>query len=79
MTAADGYGGQTDHTPAIMGCHMIDYKPPLVHIEGRLTVNRYVTQVAEPVVRRLLQGAPKTVFQHDMSGRTSLHSELLAA
>ncbi|GFX27264.1 hypothetical protein TNCV_3340761 [Trichonephila clavipes] len=37
---------------------------PLVHIEDRLTEDRYVTQFVEPVVLPLSQGAPNMVFQH---------------
>ncbi|GFT21075.1 hypothetical protein TNCV_2581801 [Trichonephila clavipes] len=31
---------------------------PLVHIDGRLTADRYVAQVVEPVVLPLLEAAP---------------------
>lgn len=57
----------TGPTPGIMvwGGIMFDRRTPLVHIDGSLTADRYVTQVVEPVVLPLLQGAPNTVFQQD--------------
>ncbi|GFY23358.1 hypothetical protein TNCV_3940541 [Trichonephila clavipes] len=44
---------------------MLDNRMSMVHIDGRLTVDRYVTQVMEPVVLPLLQGASNTVFQQN--------------
>ncbi|GFV95031.1 transposable element Tcb1 transposase [Trichonephila clavipes] len=46
---------------------IFDHRTPLVHIDGCLTADRYVTQNVEPVVPALLQGAPNTVFQKDNS------------
>ncbi|GFU15204.1 urease accessory protein F [Trichonephila clavipes] len=57
---------QTDPTPGIMVWSLISHRMPLVLIDGRLTADRYVTQVVEPVVLPLLQGAPNTVFQQDI-------------
>ncbi|GFW85244.1 putative RNA-directed DNA polymerase from transposon BS [Trichonephila clavipes] len=38
---------------------MFDHRTPLVRINGSLTAECYVTQVVEPVVLPLLQGAPR--------------------
>ncbi|GFW66178.1 hypothetical protein TNCV_1710771 [Trichonephila clavipes] len=58
---------QTDPTPGIMvsGGIMFDHREPLVHIDGCLTAKHCVTQVVEPVVLSLLQGALNTVFQQN--------------
>ncbi|GFW11764.1 uncharacterized protein TNCV_1083101 [Trichonephila clavipes] len=41
---------------------MSDHKMPLMHIDGRLTEDRYIIQTVEPVVLPLLQGTPDMVF-----------------
>ncbi|GFU28357.1 transposable element Tcb1 transposase [Trichonephila clavipes] len=78
MTVIDKYGGdpraqrstyfaerQTGPTTDSMvwGGIMFDHRKPLVHIDGHLKADRYVTQVVESIVLPLLQGSPNTVFQ----------------
>ncbi|PRD25578.1 UNVERIFIED_CONTAM: hypothetical protein NCL1_40522 [Trichonephila clavipes] len=49
----------------VWGDTMFDHRIPLVHIDGRLTADRYITLVMEPVVLPLLHCASNTVFQLD--------------
>ncbi|GFW70030.1 hypothetical protein TNCV_1404831 [Trichonephila clavipes] len=78
MPAVDGHGDgpenamnsperQTGPTLDIIvrGGIMFDHRTSLVHKDGRLATDLYITQVVEPVVFSLLQGVPTTVFQQD--------------
>ncbi|KFM63879.1 Transposable element Tcb1 transposase, partial [Stegodyphus mimosarum] len=62
----------------VWGGIIFDHKVSLVHINGNLTADRYVTQILEPFVLPWLQGPPNTVFQQDNAkphvGRRTLNS-----
>ncbi|GFT11134.1 transposable element Tcb1 transposase [Trichonephila clavipes] len=62
----------TGPAPGIMvwggiGCHT---STPLVRIAGTLNIQRYISEVLEPVVLLNLQGLAKALFQQDMREHT---------
>ncbi|GFW94440.1 hypothetical protein TNCV_2701611 [Trichonephila clavipes] len=50
---------------------MFDHRTPLAYIDGLLTVDRYVTQVVDPVFLSLSQSASNMLFQQDVRPRVA--------